>query len=79
MVEAEDGLSALESYFVEKPAVVLLDLVMRGMYGLDVLEKLLQMDPTARVVVISADIQTTSRDLVSAAGATAFLEQAGAR
>ena len=40
VVEAEDGLSALESYFVEKPAVVLLDLVMRGMYGLDVLEKL---------------------------------------
>jgi two-component system chemotaxis response regulator CheY len=75
VVEAEDGLSALERYFVEKPAVVLLDLVMRGMYGLDVLEKLRQMDPAARVVVISADIQTTSRDLVSAAGATGFLSK----
>ena len=75
VVEAEDGLSALESYFVEKPAVVLLDLVMRGMYGLDVLEKLRQMDPAARVVVISADIQTTSRDLVSAAGASGFLSK----
>jgi len=75
VVEAEDGLSALECYFVEKPAVVLLDLVMRGMYGLDVLEKLRQMDPAARVVVISADIQTTSRDLVSAAGASAFLSK----
>jgi two-component system chemotaxis response regulator CheY len=73
VVEAEDGLSALERYFVEKPAVVLLDLVMRGMYGLDVLEKLRQMDPSARVVVITADIQNSSRDLVSAAGAAGFL------
>lgn len=75
VVEAEDGLSALEQYFVEKPAVVLLDLVMKGMYGLDVLEKLRQMDPSARVIVISADIQSSSRDLVSAAGATAFLNK----
>ena len=37
VVEAEDGLSALERYFLEKPDVVLLDLVMKGMYGLDVL------------------------------------------
>jgi two-component system chemotaxis response regulator CheY len=75
VVEAEDGLSALEQYFVEKPAVVLLDLVMRGMYGLDVLEKLREMDPAARVVVISADIQTSSRELVSAAGAAGFLSK----
>jgi two-component system, chemotaxis family, chemotaxis protein CheY len=75
VVEAEDGLSALERYFVEKPAVVLLDLVMRGMYGLDVLEKLREMDPEARVVVVTADIQTSSRDLVSAAGAAAFLNK----
>jgi len=75
VVEAEDGLSALERYFVEKPAVVLLDLVMRGMYGLDVLEKLREMDPGVRVVVVTADIQTSSRDLVSAAGAAAFLNK----
>ncbi len=39
VVEADEGLSALERYFVEKPAVVLLDLVMKGMYGLDVLDQ----------------------------------------
>ena len=78
VVEAEDGLSALEQYFVEKPAVVLLDLVMKGMYGLDVLEKLRQMDPAARVVVISADIQSTSREMVAAAGAAGFLNKPAA-
>jgi len=75
VVEAEDGMSAIEQYFVEKPDVVLLDLVMKGMYGLDVLAKLREMDPAARVVVVSADIQTSSREMVQAAGAAGFLNK----
>ena len=75
VAEAEDGLTALERYYVDKPDVVVLDLVMKGMYGLDVLAKLREMNPDAKVVVISADIQTTSRDLVTAAGAVAFLNK----
>jgi two-component system chemotaxis response regulator CheY len=75
VIEAEDGLSALERYSLERPDVVLLDLVMRGMYGLDVLSKLREMDPAARVIIISADIQTSSRDLVREAGATGFLNK----
>lgn len=75
VVEAEDGMAAIERYFVEKPDVVMLDLVMKGMYGLEVLNKLREMDPDARVVVLSADIQTSSRDLVQAAGAAGFLSK----
>lgn len=73
VIEAEDGLSALEKYFIDKPDIVLLDLVMKGMYGLDVLTKLREMDPSARVIVVSADIQTSSREMVTAGGASAFL------
>lgn len=75
VIEAEDGMAALERYFVDKPDVVLLDLVMKGMYGLDVLAKLREMDAAARVIVISADIQTSSRELVSAGGASGFLNK----
>jgi two-component system chemotaxis response regulator CheY len=75
VVEAEDGMAAIEQYFVEKPDVVLLDLVMKGMYGLEVLSKLREMDPHARVVVLSADIQTSSREMVQAAGASGFLNK----
>ena len=75
VIEADDGLSALERYSLERPDVVLLDLVMRGMYGLDVLAKLREMDPSARVIIISADIQTSSRELVREAGATGFLNK----
>lgn len=75
VVEAEDGLDALERYFLEKPDVVLLDLVMRGMYGLDVLHKIRELDPRARIVVVSADIQTSSQDLAGEAGAAGFINK----
>jgi two-component system chemotaxis response regulator CheY len=75
VVEAEDGLSALERYYVDKPDLVILDLVMRGMYGLDVLAKLREMNADAKVIVVSADIQTSSRDMVAAGGAASFLNK----
>jgi two-component system chemotaxis response regulator CheY len=74
-VEADDGMTALEVYFLEKPSLVLLDLVMKGMYGLDVLVKLREMDPNALVVVASADIQSSTRKMVDEAGALAFINK----
>ena len=75
VVEAEDGMTALEKYFLEKPRLVLLDLVMKGMYGLDVLVKMREMDPNAVVVVASADIQSSTRKMVDDAGAQAFINK----
>lgn len=75
VVEAEDGMTALEVYFLEKPRLVLLDLVMKGMYGLDVLVKLREMDPNALVVIASADIQSSTRKMVDDAGALGFINK----
>jgi two-component system chemotaxis response regulator CheY len=75
VAEADDGLNALERYFLEKPDVVMLDLVMKGMYGLDVLNKLRELDPGVKVIVVSADIQTSSRELVEEAGGIAFVNK----
>ena len=75
VVEAGDGMAALELYFLEKPGLVLLDLVMKGMYGLDVLVKLREMDPKALVVVASADIQSSTRKMVDEAGALGFINK----
>lgn len=73
VVEADEGMAAIERYFLDKPDLVLLDLVMKGMYGLDVLAKILEIDPSARVIVISADVQTSSRDMAVSGGAGRFL------
>jgi two-component system chemotaxis response regulator CheY len=75
IVEADDGMTALEVYFLEKPSLVLLDLVMKGMYGLDVLAKLREMDPKALVVVASADIQSSTRQMSEEAGSLAFINK----
>ena len=75
IVEADDGMAALELYFLEKPDLVLLDLVMKGMYGLDVLVKLREMDPKALVVVASADIQSSTRKMADEAGAQGFIHK----
>jgi two-component system chemotaxis response regulator CheY len=75
IVEADDGMTALEVYFLEKPSLVLLDLVMKGMYGLDVLAKLREMDPKALVVVASADILRSTRKMSEEAGSLAFINK----
>ena len=75
VVEADDGLTALERYFLEKPDVVLLDLVMQGMYGLEVLNKLRELDGDARIIVVSADVQTSSHEMAAEAGARAFVNK----
>ena len=75
VVEAEDGMSALESYHLEHPDLVMLDMLMKGMYGLDVLAKLREIDSEARVVVVTADIQNSTRELAKQGGALAFLNK----
>lgn len=75
IIEANEGILALERYFLERPDLVFLDLTMTGMYGMDVLHKLREMDPQARVIIASADIQSSTLDLVSASGASAFVNK----
>lgn len=73
VVEASTGMEAIEGFFVHRPDLVLLDLSMEDMGGLDVLRKLREMEAGARVVVVSADIQRSTHQLVADAGALRFL------
>jgi two-component system chemotaxis response regulator CheY len=71
--DAEDGLAALERYFLEKPDVVLLDVTMKHMDGLEVLKKIRELDPNARVVIVTADVQSSTRQMAQDGGACAFV------
>jgi two-component system chemotaxis response regulator CheY len=73
ILEASDGMSAIERYFLERPDLVMLDMTMGGMHGLDVLSKLHELDPQARVVVATADIQSSTQTLAREGGAAAFV------
>jgi two-component system, chemotaxis family, chemotaxis protein CheY len=73
--EAVDGPSALERYYINRHDLVVLDMVMNGMYGLEVLAKMRELDPKVRVIVVTADIQISTRDQVRGAGAFAFVNK----
>ena len=55
--------------------MVLLDLTMPGMNGFDVLAAMREKHIAARVIVVSADIQTKAKERVAALGATGFIEK----
>jgi two-component system chemotaxis response regulator CheY len=52
--EADNGVRAVEQYLALKPNVVLLDLVMPKVDGKAALKRILELDPQARVVVLSS-------------------------
>jgi two-component system, chemotaxis family, chemotaxis protein CheY len=75
VTDVADGLAALESYALDRPDLVLLDVTMAGMDGLEVLGQLRAMDPEARVVMVTADVQTSTRTLAGAGGAVGFVSK----
>jgi two-component system chemotaxis response regulator CheY len=73
VVDVPDGLSALERYALDPPDLVLLDVTMTDMNGLEVLQQLRLIDPAARVVMATADVQSSTRELALQGGAAGFV------
>jgi len=73
--EARDGAEAIERYFLNQHDLIVLDMVMEGMYGLEVLMKFKQLNPDVKVIVVTADIQDSTRAEVKAAGASALVNK----
>ena len=66
--EAENGLKAVEKYNETKPDLVLMDITMPEMDGIQALKKIKEMDPAAKVVMCSAmgqqAIQSGAKDFI---------------
>ncbi len=73
IVEAEGGKQALEIYQTERPAVVTADLIMPEMDGIELTRRLKELDPDAKIIVISSDFQELTKQEAFAAGVSAFL------
>jgi two-component system chemotaxis response regulator CheY len=71
--EAGNGEEAIERYAELRPDVVTLDLVMPEYNGLHALRGIMQLDPKAKVVVVSALEQKSIVKEAFKAGATDFL------
>jgi len=75
VLEAENGLSGLELYYLEKPAVVVLDVTMKDMDGIEVLKRIRDLDETAKVVIATADVQSSTRQMAEDGGACGFVNK----
>lgn len=53
VLTAENGQEGLDVFEAERPAIVLTDIKMPGMNGIEVLRRIKQIDPTAEVIVIT--------------------------
>ena len=71
--EAENGLKAIEKYTETKPDLVLMDITMPEMDGIQALKKIKETDPSASVIMCSAmgqqamvieSIQSGARDFI---------------
>ena len=71
--EAVNGVEAIDKYHALKPDVVLMDLLMPVMDGISAIRKIIEFDPKAKIIVVSAIAKRSIRDEAMAAGAIDFV------
>jgi two-component system response regulator NreC len=72
---AADGVQAIGEAVRLQPDVVLLDLFMPKMNGIDACRELTRLHPDARVIVLSAEADPDLRQAALDAGACAFVDK----
>jgi len=78
VAEFDDGEQACAEYARIKPDVVVMDLSMPGMGGLEAVRRLLAQDPKARILALSAHEDTAHPQRVLRAGALGYLTKRSA-
>ena len=71
--EASDGMLAIQKYKECKPDIVTMDITMPEMGGIDSLKIIMQLDPKAKIVMLSAMGQESMVKEAILAGAKSFV------
>lgn len=73
--QAENGLVAVEVMQKENIDIVFLDLTMPIMDGYEAIPKLLELNSKAKIIVVSADVQTKAVERVLSLGAVQHVQK----
>ena len=72
---ATDGKEALKLYKRMKPDVVTLDILMKGMDGINALKGIVDEDPEAKVIMVTALGQEEKQDEARSLGASGYIRK----
>jgi len=75
VIEAINGRDGLEKILSGKPDLILLDILMPEMDGFEMLKKLRDTGNTIPVIMLTSDVQNTTRDECLSLGAEAFINK----
>lgn len=77
VVTADDGDLGIRTYCEAKPDLVILDIAMPGMDGVEVLERLRGLDAAKRIpiIIISAHAQSSFREVAEKWAVEAYMEK----
>ena len=78
IAEAENGEVAIRAYMEHMPNIVVMDITMPGMGGLEAIERILAKDSNARILVLSAHEDSVHPKRVLNAGAMGYLTKRSA-
>ncbi len=78
IAEAESGEQAIQRYMEHKPNVVVMDITMPGIGGLEAIERILAKESTAKILVLSAHEDSVHPKRVLNAGAMGYLTKRSA-
>lgn len=78
VAEAESGEEAIKRYPLIKPDVVVMDISMPGIGGLEAVSRLLAKDPAAKVLILSAHEDSSHPKRLLKAGAVGYLSKRSA-
>ncbi len=78
VAEAESGEEAIKRYLDIKPDVVVMDISMPGIGGLEAVSRLLAKDPAAKVLILSAHEDSSHPKRLLKAGAVGYLSKRSA-
>lgn len=73
VIEAADGNEALEKFVEFKPVLVILDLIMPHLNGIQTLHRIKRIDPAARVLICTAADDYRMIDLALKEGAAGYI------
>jgi two-component system invasion response regulator UvrY len=76
--EAESGEQGITSFKEYKPSVVIMDITMPGMGGLDAIERIIAFDKKAKILVLSAHEDSVHPKRALSAGALGYLTKRSA-